>query len=149
MKEYLLCIILGIILYFIIQDSINKFSIGVPYQIWTRRYKYNEDLSTPEYKVYNRNIYNRYNEELHLLSYGDDIVDLDDYTNTDNLNFYVQEVYDDGIPVFPIGRGNRGVTGNYPGDYYNVLLPAREYTENENIRNIFDEEEDDDGIMDS
>jgi len=30
MKEYLLCIILGIILYFIIQDSINKFSIGIP-----------------------------------------------------------------------------------------------------------------------
>ena len=30
MKEYILCIILGIILYFIIQDSINKFSIGIP-----------------------------------------------------------------------------------------------------------------------
>jgi len=30
MKEYLLCIILGIILYFIIQDSINKFSVGIP-----------------------------------------------------------------------------------------------------------------------
>jgi hypothetical protein len=30
MKEYILFIILGIILYFIIQDSINKFSIGIP-----------------------------------------------------------------------------------------------------------------------
>ena len=32
MKEYILCIILGIILYFIIQDSINKFSVGA--KLW-------------------------------------------------------------------------------------------------------------------
>ena len=30
MNIYILCIILGIILYFIIQDSINEFSIGIP-----------------------------------------------------------------------------------------------------------------------
>ena len=144
MKEYLLCIILGILLYFIIQDNINKFSIGIPYQIWSRRYNYNEDLSIPEYRIFNTNTYRTYNEQTGLL---DDVMRLPD--NIDNLNFYVQEVYEDGIPVFRIGRGNRGVTGNYGGDYYNVLLPARVYTENQNIRNIFDEEEDEDGIIDS
>lgn len=52
MKEYILCIILGIILYFIIQDSINNFSIGANTVAW-RELKPNKDKHTANNEDYN------------------------------------------------------------------------------------------------
>jgi hypothetical protein len=75
MKEYILCIILGIILYFIIQDSINKFSIGITawyetYKDGTTRYYYNRKVRRQDIE---KRIggFNTFEDDPNILNYGE------------------------------------------------------------------------------
>ncbi len=81
MKEYILCIILGIILYFIIQDSINKFSIGAISIGW-RELKPNKNVGST-----NNNDYNYYYYIGSEINTFDDIYTiLRQHGHTDPLN---------------------------------------------------------------
>jgi len=75
MKEYILCIILGIILYFIIKDSINKFSIGITswyetYKDGTTRYYYNRKVKRDDIKR-RINGFNIFEDDPNILNYGE------------------------------------------------------------------------------
>lgn len=131
MYKYLFSIIIGIIL-FVCYNNINKFSIGIPFQIWYERLKYRPLLASPQYGRFNTEIINTYDEATRQLP-----------SNTENFRYYIQEVYDNGIPINQIGNGNQeviNISGNYQGQYYNVLLPDTLYN-NPHIRDLLIDDE--------
>lgn len=128
MYKYLFSIIIGIIL-FVYYNSINKFSIGIPFQIWFERQNYRPLLASPQYGRFNTQIIDTYDEATRQLP-----------SNTGNFQFYIQQVYNDGIP-YQIGNEEViNISGNYQGQYYNVLLPETLYN-NPHIRDLLIDDE--------
>ena len=129
MYKYLFSIIIGIIL-FVYYNSINKFSIGIPFQIWFERLNYIPLLASPRYAIFDTQIIDTYDEALNRLP-----------ENTENFQFYIQQVYNDGIP-YQIGTPQviDMHLGNYQGEYYNVLLPNTLYN-NAYVRDLLIDDE--------
>lgn len=128
MYKYLFSIIIGIIL-FVYYNSINKFSIGIPFQIWFKRQNYRPLLASPQYGRFNTQIIDTHEEALDRLP-----------ENAGNFQFYIQQVYNDGIP-YQIGTPATDMgLGNYQGEYYNVLLPDTLYND-PHIRDLLIDDE--------
>ena len=129
MYKYLFSIIIGIIL-FVYYNSINTFSIGIPFQIWFDRLNYRPLLASPQYGRFNTQIIDTYDEALRQLP-----------ENTGDFQYYIQQVYNDGIP-YQIGTSEVTDMGleDYPGEYYNVLLPETLYNDPQ-IRDLLIDDE--------